>query len=231
MAPGKDEATRTARAVLRRIETAALGTVERAGGAPHVSFVPVGLRVDGTPLLLLSELAEHTRNLKADPRLSLLFDATSDGEVPADGTRLTLQGRLVPTGSGIEAANDRRRYLARHPTAALYADFADFRLFSVEVSRAHLIAGFGQARWISTTDLLPPASDLAVRETALLSGLAPLVPDGHSISGIDADGIDLRDRDGRSRRLCFDAPLRDADDVAEAARRLLVGPSLTHDAI
>ncbi len=88
----------------------------------------VALDHDAAPLLYLSDLADHTKNLKGDARVSLLFDGTLDSAVPLAGERATVQGR-------IEVATDPRllaRYVARHPDAAAYAGFRDFNLYRVD---------------------------------------------------------------------------------------------------
>ena len=186
---------------MRRTITASLGTIDKHSGGPYVSFVPVALDYDATPLLLLSRLSEHTANVMADPRVSLLFDATREVEVPSDGTRLTLQGNITvdtePRG--------RRRYLARHPYAELYAGFADFAVYRVEPRRAHLIQGFGNARWMSGRDVLLDDLDMEALEEAEASFCGREVG-GWSVSGLDPDGIDL-ERDRESRRLWFDEPV------------------------
>lgn len=136
------------RALMRGQATAALGTV--MDGAPYVSLVLVAFDADGAPLLLLSRLAQHTRNILADPRVSLLFDGTAGLEDPLTGPRLTVLGAAT-VHPDPEA---RARYVARHPSAAAYAGFSDFDLYSVTIERAHLVAGFGQIRWIAAEALL-----------------------------------------------------------------------------
>src|SRR5690606_26293972 len=125
------------RRLMRPLRRVALGTSDREeAGRPYVSLAMVALDQDATPLLLLSDLAEHTRNLRADPRVSLLFDATVDAALPLAGARATLQGQAAVTTDPRHLA----RYLARHPDAADYAGFRDFRLYAVTVERAHLVA-------------------------------------------------------------------------------------------
>ena len=194
-------AAQTARHTMRRTTTVSLGTIEKRTGEPYVSFAPVALDYDATPLLLLSRLSEHTANIMADPRVSLLFDATREAEVPSDGTRSTLQGSITVDTE----ARSRRRYLARHPYAELYAGFTDFALYRVEPRRIHLIQGFGNARWMTGRDVLLEGLDLAALEAAETS-LCGREVGGWSVSGLDPDGIDLG-RDRESRRLWLDEPV------------------------
>lgn len=150
-----------ARRLMRRVAKAALGT-QRADGGPYVSLVTVATHVDGTPLLLLSGLAEHSRNLRADNRVSLLFDGTDGFANPQEGPRLTLLGRAEPTDDD----RVRRRFLARHPGAALYAGFGDFGFFRVVPERAQWVGGFARALWIEDGLLVDPAAAAAFAEAA-----------------------------------------------------------------
>ena len=141
-----------ARNLMRTAWKATLSTLDRDSGHPYGSLVAVATGPDGSPILLLSELALHTRNLKSDSRASLLFDGTGPGRDALTGPRTTAIGTLEPTAeTGL-----RRRYLARHPAAAVYADFGDFAVYRLRVERAHLVAGFGRIERITGTDLLCP---------------------------------------------------------------------------
>ena len=137
-----------ARALMHAQATAALGTL--MDGAPYVSLVLIAFDAEGSPLLLLSRLAQHTKNLLADPRVSLLFDGTAGLEDPLTGPRLTVLGSaaVCPDPEALV------RYIERHPSAETYAGFSDFRLYKVAVARAHFVAGFGKIRWIDSTTLL-----------------------------------------------------------------------------
>jgi putative heme iron utilization protein len=136
------------RALMRAQATAALGTL--MDGAPYVSLVLVAFDADGAPLLLLSRLAQHTRNLLADPRVSLLFDGTAGLDDPLTGPRLTVLGPAAPCPD----PKALERYLARHPSAATYAGFGDFQLYRVGIERGHCVAGFGRIAWIEAAALL-----------------------------------------------------------------------------
>ena len=102
---------------------------------------------------MLSDLAEHSRNIAADDRVSLLIDGTAGYDDPLPGPRLTV---LVRTRRNADA-NHRQRFLARHPEAALYADFNDFAIYRIALDRAHLVAGFGRIDWIEGAALLARA--------------------------------------------------------------------------
>lgn len=138
-----------ARALLAAGGAATLTTLSRDGW-PLPSLTLVATTAEGWPLLLLSALAEHSRNLAGDDRAGLLLDGTLGLDERMTGPRLSLLGRLVPDA----APDNRERYLARHPSAALYVDFADFRFWRLDVARAHLVAGFGRVRNFKGADLL-----------------------------------------------------------------------------
>jgi heme iron utilization protein len=206
---------RTARAVPR----AALGTLLRGtGGAPYVSLVNVATDHDGAPLLLLSDLADHTRNLAVDERASLLFDGTGEREDPLAGERVTLQGRLRQS----DEPRHRSRYLARHPAATGYADFKDFHFYRLAIERAHLVAGFGRIHWLEAAAVLvEPAPALIAHEAdivrhmnedhrdaldAYAQGLLGRGGTGWRLTGIDPEGADLRQGAGTAR-LTFGQPV------------------------
>src|SRR3954467_14063428 len=107
-----------AKRLLREALSGALATLMPATGDPYCSLVNVATAVDGSPLLLLSTLAVHTKNLLADARCSLMLDARSAGD-PLEGARVTLKARASAT----EDPDARRRYLARHPEAERFAGF------------------------------------------------------------------------------------------------------------
>lgn len=234
-APWRAEFPGIARAVMRGCGQAALSTAQRdAGGWPYPSLVLVALDLDATPLLLISGLADHTRNLKEDPRAGLLFDGTGGLEDALTGPRVSVLGRMAPV-------RDERlmgRFLARHPEAAGYAGFGDFALWRMAVERAHLVAGFGRIRWIAGADLLVPAdlcAPLAEREADVVGHMnedhADAVrlyattllgqPDGDwRMSGIDPEGCDLR-LEGRCARLPFAKPVGTAEQARVELVRLV----------
>ncbi len=134
--------------LMRSQTSAALGTI--MDGAPYVSLVLAAFDIDGGPLLLLSDLAQHSRNLRGDSHVSLLFDGTQGLAEPLTGPRLTVLG----TASVSTESAALGRYLARHPSAAVYAGFSDFQLYKVTIERGHHVAGFGQIRWVEAAALL-----------------------------------------------------------------------------
>jgi len=138
-----------AKKLLREARSGALATLMVASGDPYCSLVNVATAADGSPLLLLSRLAVHTKNLLADPRVSLMVDERREGD-PLEGARVMLTGTVAATPD----PNARRRYLDRQPEAGTFADFGDFAFYQVALKSAHLVAGFGRIVDLPPQDLL-----------------------------------------------------------------------------
>ncbi|HKO72805.1 MAG TPA: DUF2470 domain-containing protein [Bradyrhizobium sp.] len=130
------------RSLLRRSRQGALATLMVGSGDPYCSLVNVATHPDGSPILLISQLAVHTRNILADSRVSLMLDERVAGD-PLEASRIMLNGRAERAG-GSEEEILRRRYLKAHPSAEAFVDFEDFSFFRVHVSGTHLVAGFGR---------------------------------------------------------------------------------------
>lgn len=214
------------------------GEGQRAGGEaagwPYPSLVLVALDQDGSPLLLLSALADHTRNITEDPRVGLLFDGTGGLAQPLTGARLSVLGRIARS----DDPRHRERFLRRHPDAALYAGFADFAVYRVTVERAHLVAGFGRIHWLGAAELafpaVPPAlaegeAGFLARMNAALAGtlslLTPTMPGGvadgdWTMTGLDPEGCDLR-RGGYVARVDFDERIHDPESARLALATLI----------
>jgi putative heme iron utilization protein len=186
------------RRLLRRARTCSLSTLHKGDRTPYGSLANIATDVAGWPLILISRLAWHTQNLETDARASVLV-----GELPAKGDalvgpRVTVLGRFEP----VDDANLRRRYLARHPQAAMYADFPDFSFWRLRPSGIHGVAGFGRIETLAPADVFPPAVEMEALEVSALEhmnrdhsrpfssmqrllgagvetgGLAPSIPDG-----------------------------------------------------
>lgn len=224
-----------ARLLLRSADRAALATVDSNGsGQPYASLVLMAAGADAAPILHLSDLAEHTKNLKLDSRISLLVDGTLGLEHPLTGSRATIVGRAEVTTD----QNSKARYLRRHPAAVGYAEFADFNFYRVAVERVHLVAGFGKIDWVDGNEVLLECS----RATALIDAETEIVAhmnEDHSdavqlyatrllgleerdwtMTGVDPEGCDLRSG-GQTARVQFDKPINTADAARGALVRLV----------
>lgn len=136
-----------AREFLATIQSGVLSTHSvRFEGYPFGSVAPFVLDDDGNPLILISTIAEHTKNIAADSRVSLIAFDPGVADMQAGG-RLTLLGeaRLADKQDGAL----RERYLARFPQAAKYFDMHDFLFYCIQVKQARYIGGFGKIHWVS----------------------------------------------------------------------------------
>jgi putative heme iron utilization protein len=233
MSDGSFSPVAAARTLLRTVRTGALATLATGSGDPFASLVTVATLPDGTPVLLISDLALHTQNAKADPRASLLLAAAGGEGDPLAGARVSVGGTLRRLEKGTpEDAAARRRFLMRHPDAAGYAGFADFSVWVLAVSGAHLVAGFGRIVAIAASDLLV---DLAEADPLLASekGAIDHMNEDHTdalalyatrlcgaadglwiTTGLDPEGIDLMTRDGgHSARLVFPDRVRTSAEL------------------
>ena len=136
-----------ARTLLSQLRTGSLATVASdPAGHPYPSFVTFALD-GGDPVLLISELAEHTQNLRGDARASLLA-AESRSEDPLANGRVTLLGSCEPS----DDKATREAYLARFPNASYYCDFDDFGFWRLSVDSVRYIGGYGRMSWVSGDD-------------------------------------------------------------------------------
>jgi len=221
-----------AKKLMREARSGALATLMPGSGAPYCSLVNVASAADGSPLLLISQLAVHTKNILADPRVSLMLDERKEGD-PLQGARVMLMGQVAVT----DDPDVRRRYLVRQPEAEMFASFGDFAFYRVVLAGAHLVAGFGRI-----VDLAPPEllTDLAGAD-AVVAGESEIVAhinDDHADTvrlyatkllgaadgewrcvGCDPDGLELQ-RDRTALRLPFPTRIKDAGPLRQALKQL-----------
>lgn len=138
-----------ARTLAAEVPTGVLSTLGRNPvGSPFGSLAPFGLDGAGRPVLCLSDLAEHTRNLRADARSSLLVTRpVARGADPLATARLTLIGRAAAVPDG-EVAEARAVHLAGNPHAAGYVDHGDFSLWRLEIEVVRYVGGYGRMSWV-----------------------------------------------------------------------------------
>src|SRR5689334_13757201 len=148
---------RVVRSLLRRSRHGALATLMVGSGDPYCSLVNVATHPDGSPILLISRLALHTRNILDDNRISLMLDERAEGD-PLEGSRIMLMGRAE---QAVAPDRDilRRRYLNAHPSAENFVEFQDFSFFLIRASGIHLVAGFGRIVDLKPEQFLTDISD------------------------------------------------------------------------
>jgi heme iron utilization protein len=150
--------SRLAKSLLRRSRQGALATLMAESGDPYCSLVNAASAPDGSPILLISRLAVHTRNILADPRVSLMLDERAPGD-PLEGARIMVAGRAEEVGDERDVL--RQRYLNVHPSAEAFVDFKDFSFFRIRPSGAHLVAGFGRIVDLKAEQFLTEIGDAA----------------------------------------------------------------------
>ena len=236
MAETREQLGRAIRVLMRSCRSATLSTrLAREGasggdidGWPYGSLVTVALDHLGAPLLLFSDLSDHTRNLKADARAALLFEQTSRRRNPQRGPRVTIMGRVRKTRRPADA----QRFTAMHPESAMYSGFGDFNFYRMSVERAHWVGGFAKAQWRTGRHVVAPpsaAKALAEAEAGILDHMNADHADaidlyaakllkrkgtGWRMIGIDPDGADL-ECGGRFARLAFPETVADAGQVRD----------------
>lgn len=215
-----------ARRFVRTYPHGVLSTLSRRlDGAPFGSIAPFVLDHEGCPVILISTLAEHTRNLDADARCSLI--AHPCAQDPQAAGRVTLVGRA-------ERLPDKQaqgpRYLRYFPEAEGYFGMHDFHFYRVRVQAVRYIGGFGSIHWIDAADFAPPANSLGDSEDAILQHMNAdhahnllaycrhvhgVQPAQARMVGVDVDGFDVR-ADDRLLRFDFEQPATDAGAVRQA---------------
>jgi heme oxygenase (biliverdin-IX-beta and delta-forming) len=199
------DAQLAAKKLLREGRSGALATLVAGSGDPYCSLVNVATSADGAPLLLLSKLALHTKNILADPRVSLMLDERKEGD-PLEGARVMLMGKAAAT----EDPAARAAYLRRQPEAEAFAGFGDFAVYRMTIERAHLVAGFGRIVDLSAQDVLTDVTDAQALIETQADAIAHMnadhgeacrlyavrllgAPDGDwRCVGIDPEGIELQ---------------------------------------
>ena len=210
--------SRLARSLLRRSRQGALATLMAGHGDPYCSLVNLASHPDASPILLISRLALHTKNILADRRVSLMLDERVAGD-PLEGARIMLAGRAEEADE-TEVELLRRRYLAVHPSAEAFVEFKDFSFFRIRPSGAHLVAGFGRIVDLKPQQFLTEIGDAAGLLEAEAGAVEHMNEDHReamnlyatrllgaesadwACTGCDPDGMDMQ-ADGRTLRLDF----------------------------
>ena len=206
-----------ARRYLRTQRYGVLSTLsKKLGGYPFGSLVPYVLDHAARPVILISGLAEHTRNIDADPRVSLLVhEPANDVQAPA---RITLIGNAVPMD---DSAGIRLRYVRLFPDAERLLALGDFSFYAITPRTIRFIGGFGDIHWVTAESYAPPSNALAAQEDAIITHMN--MEHAHNLRdycrfyhrrnadsavmiGIDCDGFDVR-ADGAILRFEFDDPV------------------------
>ena len=233
-------AAEEARTLAAATNVAALATVT-ANGDPWASLITYGALHDGAPVLCLSRLAEHGRNLAGDPRASLIVTQVDRPTDPLTAARVTLAGRVERPSDPASLAAARRAHLAAVPAASAYVDFSDFSLWILRVDRVRWVGGYGRMESESGAAYAaaqpdPVATGAGAAMAHLNSDHADALleiaqalggyPDATvaRCSGLDRYGIDLALDTPRGRapaRVSFSAPLTESAQLRAASVELV----------
>jgi len=184
-------------------------------GFPYPTGLPFAPTACHVPMILVSNLAEHTRNLQADARAGFLV-AHPAGNSILDGQRLTMLGSFSPAPETSIAALT-RRYLRYHPDAARYLELGDFTFWTMTLERMRYIGGFGAMGWLEAAalDPLEPLSDASELELlGLFDDFSARAPE-LELLGVDKYGCDMRRSETRNR-FTFDKPKDEMVDLKAA---------------
>lgn len=220
---------KNARALLKSQKDGVLSTMSLdVPGYPFGSVTPYALDKQGRPVILISDLAQHTQNIKSDSKVSLTILATADARDVQANARLTYLGDARKITE--EETDAKERYLRKFPHAKRYFEAHDFDFYVIELVRARYIEGFGKIWWVEPEELLLEnvfdyQSEARVidhmnddHKSALVKYCRDynfeLSEEEYSMTGIDSEGIDIIA--GKSNvRIRFDKPLDDASQARE----------------
>ena len=202
---------RAARQLLRAHRYGVLSTLSKKfDGYPFGSITPYLVDHDGSLLILISGLAEHTKNILNDPRVSLITHNQEDPHIQTQG-RITLVGTASLDRQREQAG---KRYLRYFPEAQRYYDMADFQFFRIVPQALRYIGGFGDIHWVKADRYQVPPNALAAEEDALLQMInAARTASAGLVIGIDCDGYDLR-LDEQTVRHNFPTPVIDGSEAS-----------------
>jgi putative heme iron utilization protein len=227
--------SKLAKSLLRKSRQGALATLMAESHDPYCSLVNVAAHPDGSPILLISRLAVHTKNILGDNRVSLMLDERASGD-PLEGARIMLAGRAEEAGDN-DAAVLRRRYLNAHPSAEGFVDFKDFSFFRIVPSGLHLVAGFGRIIDLKPAQFLTDISDAAALLEAEQGAVEHMNEDHREAmnlyatkllgaeeadwrcTGCDPEGMDMQ-ADGATLRLDFPERVTSGGDLRKMLVRL-----------
>lgn len=217
-----------ARQFVRRHHHGVLATIsKRLDSMPFASVCPFITDHQARPVFLISDLAEHTKNLAADPRASLIVHPCA--------VNMHAAGRVTLTGSAENIGRPEalvERYARLMPDAAGYFELGDFSLWRINIEAIRFIVGFGKIEWVEPKSYAPPDNSLEEWESGILAhmnqdhaaSLARYVkqatgkrPTEVHMTGIDTDGMDIQTPDGKVR-IDFPRAITDGD----SARKLLI---------
>ena len=158
------------RTLMSLASVATLSTISRKHeGFPFGSLMPYAMDDAGRPIFLISNMAMHTQNLRAEPRASLFVSQSAADGDPLGAARATLVGTATPVIAE-EIAAAREVYLQRHENSRYWVDFADFHFFRLDLIDIYYVGGFGVMGWVDAKEYASASADpLASSAAGILS--------------------------------------------------------------
>lgn len=212
------------RKLLKEHDTGVLSTISTdVEGYPFGSVTPYCLSSNLEPLILISTIAQHTKNIIANNKVSLIVFAPESEDAQASG-RVTYLGDAVLT----DDQEDKEKYSLHFPKSKGYFDFHDFKLYKIQFKRIRFIGGFGSIHWVESADYFTQNSLESVQERIIshmnkdhadsingyLKKYKNLEVSGASILAIDEEGFDVI-AEQKIYRLSFSEPVKDATKARE----------------
>jgi putative heme iron utilization protein len=222
-----------ARKLAKICRSGALATIDCRDGSPYASFCAVAFDHLGQPVFLLSDLADHTRNIRQNPKVSFLCEQASQRSNPQSGPRVTLTGAVTQ----VKQQNLKDVFLQIHPSAQMYMNFADFNFYILNVEKAHFVGGFGQAQWLEAEEYLGDSAahlNFSNMQQRLIAHLNADFPElavscatkllkqrgkNWQLLRIDPDGMDLK-LASKIVRYPFEKELKTEDDLRNIAYKI-----------
>jgi len=219
------EKNRAARELLLEQSFGILSTISQdVPGFPFGSVTPYCVDDDCRPILYISTIAQHTKNILADSRVSLtVIEADAEADDVQSRGRITYIAKAVPVRESLD--DIRARYVRYFPTAAAYDQTHDFSFFRLDPVRIRFIGGFGQIFWVEANEItLKNPFSPAQQERVLThmnndhhDALRHYCGGGAGVMvGIDSEGFDVLLESGRKRRFAFDNPIHTMDEARQA---------------
>jgi hypothetical protein len=184
-------------------------------GYPFASVLPFVLDQNAHPVFLISQLAEHTKNLTADCRASFVVHDGAQNVLTAE--RVSLMGDVRQFDASGELVV---RYLRYQPDAEQYLGLGDFAFFRLKPKGARYVAGFGRMGWIEEADWASSVVLSLADEEKLVHSLIEAQPAGVKLLGLDCYGFDFERTGKRERQRFPNGPLA-ADKIGETVKRFL----------
>jgi putative heme iron utilization protein len=222
-----------ARKLVRACQSGSLATTDREDGSPYVSLCAYASDFAGNLIFLLSDLADHTKNIAKESRVSFLCEQASHLSNPQAGPRVTLVGKV----DKMDAEDASSIFTQIHPSAKMYAGFGDFNFYRLTVEKAHYVGGFGKAVWINAADYLGDSAaslNFSKKQLELIRHLNADFPDfpltcatkllkqrgkNWQVLRVDGDGVDLK-LASRIVRYPFENEIKNEDELRDLVSRI-----------